>query len=126
MDDDTTMINKGKCSASEVLQFALEKKLALQPGDKDLVIMLHEIEYTLDNQKFKSTASLVVTGEDDANTAMAKTVGLPLGIAAKLILNGTIHEKGLLIPIYKSIYLPVLEELKEHGISFLEETIALN
>jgi hypothetical protein len=33
MDDDTTMINKGKCSASEVLQFALEKKLALQPGD---------------------------------------------------------------------------------------------
>jgi saccharopine dehydrogenase-like NADP-dependent oxidoreductase len=108
------------------LQFALEKKLALQPGDKDLVIMLHEIEYTLDNQKFKSTASLVVIGEDDAHTAMAKTVGLPLGIAAKLILNGTIHEKGLLIPIYKSIYLPVLEELKEHGISFLEETIALN
>jgi len=126
MDDDTTMINKGKCSASEVLQFALEKKLALQPGDKDLVIMLHEIEYTLDNQKYKSTASLVVTGEDDANTAMAKTVGLPLGIATKLIMNGTIHEKGLLIPIYKSIYLPVLEELKEHGISFLEETIALN
>jgi saccharopine dehydrogenase-like NADP-dependent oxidoreductase len=126
MDDDTTMINKGRCSASEVLQFALEKKLALQPGDKDLVIMLHEIEYTLDNNKFKSTASLVVTGEDDENTAMAKTVGLPLGIAAKLIMNGIIREKGLLIPIYKSIYLPVLEELKEHGILFMEETIALD
>jgi hypothetical protein len=41
-------------------------------------------------------------------------------------MNGTIHEKGLLIPIYKFIYLPVLEELKEYGISFLEETIALN
>src|SRR6478672_9139362 len=126
MDDDTTMINKGKCSASEVLQFALEKKLALQPGDKDLVIMLHEIEYTLDNKKFKSTASLVVTGEDDANTAMAKTVGLPLGIAAKLIMNVSISEKGLLIPVDKHIYLPVLEELKQQGIFFNEEILALD
>ncbi|HJW16553.1 MAG TPA: saccharopine dehydrogenase C-terminal domain-containing protein, partial [Flavisolibacter sp.] len=126
MDDDTTLINKGECSASDVLQFALEKKLALQPGDKDLVIMLHEIEYTLDNKKFKSTASLVVTGEDDANTAMAKTVGLPLGIAAKLILNGSISEKGLLIPVDKHIYLPVLEELKQEGIFFNEEILALD
>jgi saccharopine dehydrogenase-like NADP-dependent oxidoreductase len=125
MDDDATMINKGQCSAAEVLQFALEKKLALQPGDKDMVIMLHEIEYTLDNKKFKYTASMIVTGENDAHTAMAKTVGLPLGIAAKLILDGTINQKGLLIPVNKEIYLPVLEALNHHGISFKEEIISI-
>jgi saccharopine dehydrogenase-like NADP-dependent oxidoreductase len=121
MDDDATLINKGQCSAADVLQFALEKKLALQPGDKDMVIMLHEIEYTVDNKKFKSTASMVVTGEDDAHTAMAKTVGLSLGIAAKLIVDGTIDQKGLLMPVNKEIYLPVLEALHQHGIFFKEE-----
>jgi hypothetical protein len=51
---------------------------------------------------------------------MAKTVGLPLGIAAKLILNGTIKEKGLRLPISQEIYKAVLPELKELGISFTE------
>jgi saccharopine dehydrogenase-like NADP-dependent oxidoreductase len=125
MDDDTTIINKGHCSAADVLQFALEKKLALQPGDKDLVIMLHEIEYTIDDKKYKSTASMIVTGEDDAHTAMAKTVGLPLGIAAKLILDGTINQKGLLIPVNKEIYIPVLEVLNQYGIFFNEEIRAI-
>ncbi|RYF04158.1 MAG: hypothetical protein EOO40_11475 [Deltaproteobacteria bacterium] len=31
LDDKTTMINRGRCSPADVLQFALEKKLALQP-----------------------------------------------------------------------------------------------
>ena len=52
---------------------------------------------------------------------MAKTVGLPLGIAAKLILNGTIELTGLHIPTKKEIYEPVLKELEEHGIIFKEE-----
>ncbi len=125
MDDDKTLINKGSCSAADVLQFALEKKLSLQPGDKDLVVMLHEIEYEQDNKKYKQTASLLVTGEDDIHTAMAKTVGLPLGIAAKLILNDIIQLKGLHIPVVKEIYEPVLAELTEHNIQFKEEVVLL-
>jgi saccharopine dehydrogenase (NADP+, L-glutamate forming) len=61
---------------------------------------------------------LVVKGEDSVRTAMAKTVGLPLGIATKLILNGTIKLKGLHIPTQKEIYEPVLNELEAHGIQF--------
>ena len=53
---------------------------------------------------------------------MAKTVGLPLGIAAKLILNGTIKLTGLHIPTKKEIYEPVLKELEGNGIKFHEET----
>jgi len=125
MDDDETMINKGFCSAADVMQFVLEKKLALQPEDKDMIVMLHEIEYTVGSQKSSVRSSLVVKGENSLRTAMAKTVGLPLGIAAKLILNGTIKLTGLHIPTKKEIYEPVLKELEEHQIKFHEEIKSL-
>jgi saccharopine dehydrogenase-like NADP-dependent oxidoreductase len=121
LDDNETLVNKGECSAATILQLALEKKLALQPGDKDMVIMQHEIEFEKENKKFKTVSTLLLTGEDDVHTAMAKTVGLPLGIAAKFILNGTIHLKGLHIPTSKEIYEPVLQELKLYNIEFNEK-----
>jgi saccharopine dehydrogenase-like NADP-dependent oxidoreductase len=62
----------------------------------------------------------VVKGENNLHTAMAKTVGLPLGIAAKLILNNKIKLTGLHIPTHKEIYTPVLKELEEHGVKFKE------
>lgn len=122
LNDNETVLNKGECSAAAILQFALEKKLALQPGDKDMVIMQHEIEFEKENKNYKSTSTLLLTGNDDVRTAMAEAVGLPLGIAAKLILNGTITTKGLHIPVSKEIYDPVLGELKLHGIGFKERT----
>ena len=103
----------------------LEKKLALQAGDKDLVIMFHEIEYEQEEKKFQATSTLIVKGEDDVHTAMAKTVGLPLGIAAKLILDGQLLLKGLHIPISKELYGPVLKELSLLGIQFNEQTIEI-
>jgi hypothetical protein len=120
MDDNKTLIDKGFCSPADVLQFVLEKKLALQKNDKDMVVMLHEIGYKINNEMHKVKSSLVVKGEDSLNTAMAKTVGLPLGIAAKLILNGEIKLTGLHIPITKEIYTPVLKELKNQHIEFYE------
>lgn len=128
MDDEETKIDRGLCSAADVLQLALEKNLALQPEDKDMIVMLHEIESQTGSHESGPTpmawlvrSSLVVKGEDSLHTAMAKTVGLPLGIAAKLILNGTISLKGLHLPTKKEIYGPVLKELEEHGIKFHEE-----
>ncbi len=120
MDDVETYINKGRCSALDVLQFTLEKKLVLQPGDKDMIVMLHEISYELNNNSREIRSSLVVTGKDNLRTAMAQTVGLPLGIAAKLIMQGKISLTGLHIPVLPEIYEPVLQELEDHGIAFTE------
>ena len=120
MDDEKTIINKGFSSAADVLQFALEKKLALMPGDKDLIVMLHEIGYRLNGKEHLIQSSLMVIGEDHLRTAMAKTVGLPLGIAAKLVLKGTIKLTGVQVPILKEIYEPVLSELRSNGIVFKE------
>ena len=122
LDDKDTLVNKGFCSPADILQFALEKKLSLRPYDKDMIIMLHEIEYKVGNQKSGVRSSLMVKGEDSLRTAMAKTVGLPLGIAAKLILNGKIKLTGLHIPTAKEIYEPVLKELAVLGIQFRETT----
>lgn len=118
MDDGTTIINKGMCSAADVLQFAMEKKLSLQPTDKDMIVMLHEIEYELNGKFHSITSSLIVKGQDNLRTAMAKTVGLPLGIAARLILEGQIKTTGLHIPVIPGIYKPVLAELETNGIKF--------
>ena len=101
----------------------MEQKLALKPDDKDMIVMMHEIQSAAGNQQSSITSTLVVKGDDGLRTAMAKTVGLPLGIAAKLILNGEIKLKGLHIPTSKEIYTPVLKELEEYGIVFNEEKI---
>ncbi len=107
-------------SSADILQFRLEQKLALKPVDRDLIVMMHEIDYLLNHELHSIKSSLIVTGENNLHTAMAKTVGLPLGIAAKLILEEKINLKGLQIPTHKEIYEPVLEELALHEIKFTE------
>ena len=121
LDDKDTLVNKGFCSPADILQFAVEKKLALRPYDKDMIVMLHEIKYRAGNQESGVKSSLVVKGENNLRTAMAKTVGLPLGIAAKHILNGKIKLTGLQIPTSKEIYEPVLAELEMYDVKFQEE-----
>ncbi|MDB5229907.1 MAG: saccharopine dehydrogenase [Chitinophagaceae bacterium] len=118
--DDETMINKGRMNAAEILQFIIEKKWALSPGDKDMVLMYHEFEYILDDEIHRADSVLMIKGEDSTHTAMAKTVGLPLGIVAQLLLEGKMNERGLHVPITPAFYLPVLNELEKHGISFSE------
>ena len=123
--DNITIINKGFCSAADVLQFIIEHKLLLQQNDKDMIVMQHEIEYEEGSCKFHILSTLLVKGEDNICTAMAKTVGLPLGIAAKLIIEEKIMLRGLHIPTAKQIYKPVLKDLKNLGIEFEEQLIKL-
>ena len=108
------------CSA-DVLQFVLENKLYLMQHDKDMIVMFHEFAYEAGGRKSEIRSSLIVKGENSLHTAMAKTVGLPLGIAAKLMLDGTITTTGLHIPIVKEIYEPVLKELELFGVTFEEQ-----
>lgn len=108
-------------NSSLLLQHLLEKKLLMKPDDKDMIIMLHEIEYSINEKNEEIRSCLIVKGEDQLHTAMAKTVGLPLGIAAKLILENKIQLTGLHIPVIPEIYEPVLKELELNGIKFNED-----
>ena len=106
--------------SATILQFLLETRLVMKPQDKDMIVMLHEIEYELSGRKTNINSSLIVNGKDHRHTAMSQTVGLPLGIATKLILQGFITIKGLHIPVIPEIYEPVLSELSLSGIAFKE------
>ncbi|MEN7548394.1 saccharopine dehydrogenase C-terminal domain-containing protein [Rapidithrix thailandica] len=116
-----TPIGLKEGTPAQVLQHILEKKWALTEEDKDMIVMWHKLIYELDGKETFLTSSLVVEGDDHQNTAMAKTVGLPLAIATKLILNGKLKLKGVQYPTSPEIYHPVLEELKKAGINFVEK-----
>ncbi len=71
-------------------RFLLEKKWKMKETDKDMILMLHEFEYELNERKHILQKQSDCKGRKSLRTAMAKTVGLPLGIAAKLILENKI------------------------------------
>jgi len=105
-----------------ILQKILEEKWKLEEHDHDMIVMQHQFGYSKDNQNYLLTSDLIVKGDDNTHTAMAKTVGLPLAIVAKNLLGGKIRLTGVHIPISEEIYRPVLAELKTLGIEFSEIT----
>ena len=114
-------INFERATPAQILQELLERKFFLQAQDKDLVLMLHRFEYTLNGKKYRLESTLSVTGTDQTFTAMSKTVGLPLAIASKMILGGKFQAKGVLIPLEKEFYEPILAELETFDIKFEEK-----
>jgi saccharopine dehydrogenase-like NADP-dependent oxidoreductase len=108
-------------SPAELLQNLLEEKWLLKAGDKDMIVMQHQFEYELKGAKHKLNSSLVVIGDDEVHTAMAKTVGLPLAITIKNFLTGKFKLYGVQIPLVKEIYEPMLSELESLNIIFSEK-----
>ncbi|MCU0440059.1 MAG: saccharopine dehydrogenase NADP-binding domain-containing protein [Raineya sp.] len=111
---------KAEATPAQILQHILEQKWVLAPEDKDMIVMQHIINFEQAGDENEIISELVVIGEDNIHTAMAKTVGLPLGIACKLILAGEIKSRGVLMPIDAEMYEPVLKELEEYGVIFKE------
>lgn len=106
---------------AQALQKILEEKWTLQPDDKDMIVMYHKFGYEINGEKKQIDSTMVSIGENQKYTAMAKTVGIPVGIACLKILNNEITMPGVLRPIHKEIYQPVLKELEEYEIIFKEE-----
>ena len=115
---DHTPVPQQAQTSADILQHLLETKLAMRPADKDMIAMIHEIGYTRDGAAYTAQSSLIIEGEDSLHTAMARTVGLPLGIAAVLVLEGRIPLTGVHLPTQPIIYEPVLQELERQGIRF--------
>ena len=86
-----------------------------------MIVIQHHIEYQLNSKTHRIVSSMAIIGEDSTQTAMSMTVGLPLAIASKLILQNRISLKGVQIHIHREIYDPVMEELENYGIRFTEE-----
>jgi len=116
-------INIAEGTPAQILQVLLEEKWKLMPGDKDMIVMEHQFEYSISDLPgtlLRLKSSLVVTGKDESHTAMALTVGLPLAITVKNFLAGNFSLNGVQIPNKRVIYEPMLKELEEQGIVFHE------
>ncbi|NOQ28026.1 MAG: saccharopine dehydrogenase [Bacteroidales bacterium] len=123
---DDTKIGLSEATPAQILQKLLEEKWALDAEDKDMIAMQHQFDYVLDGKNKRITSSLVVRGKDQVHTAMSITVGIPVAIATKLFLNGVIKQKGVIVPTMKDVYEPVLKELEEYGIVFIEKETDLD
>ena len=108
---------------AQILQKILEEKWSLKPDDKDMIVMWHKFGFKIDAELHEINSSMVCIGEDQTYTAMSETVGLPVAICTKMILNGTIQLKGVQLPIHKEIYEPVLKELEEYNVVFKEKEV---
>jgi saccharopine dehydrogenase-like NADP-dependent oxidoreductase len=113
-------IEQKNASPACILEHLLLDKWGLKPEDKDMIIMKHEFDYELHGENHHLSSTLVMKGEDQVNTAMAKLVGLPMGIFVKLLMTGNYKTPGVQIPVTQDVYDPALEELSRYGVIFEE------
>jgi saccharopine dehydrogenase (NADP+, L-glutamate forming) len=118
---DQLPVGISNATPAQILQHKLEEKWKLEPDDKDMIVMQHVFDYQLKGKTFQHKSSLVVMGSDQRKTAMAITVGTPLAIATRLVLNGSIRASGVQVPTTPEFYLPILRELEQYGIQFIEQ-----
>jgi hypothetical protein len=118
MNDEGITINKGLCSAADVLEFMIERKLRFTGDDADMSILLHEVEYEMNGRQFSTTRRLVVKGQGRfaAGDIVSAVI---IGIAVKLVLTNEITLRGLHIPVKPHIYEPIMEQLAVYGVKFV-------
>ncbi len=119
--NDEKKIGIENATPAQALQKILSDKWTLAEDDKDMIVMHHKFGYEFKGEKKQIESTMVHIGKDQNQTAMAKTVGLPVAIATLAILNGKINTPGVQIPISKEVYEPILKELELHGIVFTEK-----
>ena len=110
-------------SPAQCLQKILMDSWTLEEDDKDMIVMYHKFGYELNGKTHQIDSNMICIGDDQTYTSMAKTVGLPVAIAAIKILNGDIKTPGVQLPIRREVYEPILKELSAYGINFTETEV---
>lgn len=121
---DESPVGLSEGTPAQILEHILKKKWSMQPNERDMIAMLHKFDYEQDGQRRLLQSHMVMEGSDAIHTAMSKTVGLPVGIAAKLLLTGVIRRRGVVLPVTPDLYTPILAELEPYGIRFEEQQLS--
>ncbi|XP_058047317.1 alpha-aminoadipic semialdehyde synthase, mitochondrial isoform X1 [Ahaetulla prasina] len=111
-------------SIVDALAKHMEAKLSYGSGERDMIVMRNEIGIKHPSGHLEDKyINLVVYGDDKGYSAMAKTVGYPTAIAAKMILEGEINSKGMIVPLTKDIYGPILKHIQAEGIAYTTQSV---
>lgn len=106
----------------DIFAYLLAHKLRYLPYERDMVILSHEVIAKLPGPMAPEevhTSLLITYGTSNAS-AMARTVGLPVAIAALNVLDGKVSMRGVQGPGDRSVYEPVLKGLEEIGLGMKE------
>jgi len=110
----------------DFLDKLLGPQLEYKDDEKDLTAMINIFEGVKDSKKIRFTSTMLI--ERDLETgimAMSKGVGYTASIAARMIANGDIKEKGVLSPLKHIPFAKFKNELEKRGITIKEETTVL-
>jgi saccharopine dehydrogenase (NADP+, L-glutamate forming) len=122
---DAKLGKNARATPLDTLCAALEERCQFAPGERDLVFLQHKFAIiNKDGSKEIRTSTLVENGDPNGYSAMAKTVGVPCGVATCMVLDGRISKKGILAPMEWDIVEPLMEELKKtYDIELTEKTL---
>ncbi|KAJ7758520.1 Saccharopine dehydrogenase-domain-containing protein [Mycena maculata] len=107
-------------SPLDIFAYLLTFKLHYLPHERDMVILAHEVIAHRPGMPDEVHHSSLITYGTPKATAMARTVGLPVAIAALNVLDGKVAIRGVVGPTDPSIYRPVLRGLEEAGLGMKE------
>lgn len=106
----------------DVLTARMLEKMRYEEGERDMLVMHHEFIARYPGRQEEITSTMVDYGIPGGDSSMARSVGLPAAIASRLVLEGKITRKGVVVPVTPDIYEPVLAELDDMGIQLEEVT----
>jgi saccharopine dehydrogenase-like NADP-dependent oxidoreductase len=104
----------------DVMAAQMLERCSFAANERDLIVLQHEFVINGAKGERKLFSTLVDFGIPGGDSAMARTVSLPVAIATRLILAGRIAERGVIAPVSPASYQPILGELESHGIRCLE------
>lgn len=104
----------------------MAQKMTHGDEDRDLVVMRHYFVFEdKDGRRWKHNSTLIDSGQSfksGGQSLMSQTVGITTAIGTRMILEGKIKRRGVLSPIYKDVYEPIMKELERFGIMMVEES----
>lgn len=116
--DNTWIEGIREITPATVAQLVMEDRFLPDAVDTDTVVMQHHLEYEFREDQYEFSATLIMNGENQKDSALAKIIGFTCGATVKTVLLKSLEMGGVHVPIMKEIYDPVLNELEDLGIAF--------
>jgi len=117
---DKLVIKKG--TFIDCLCEVMQEKMKYQPHEKDMIVLHHIFGIEWPDGKLENRTSTLIVRGDALASAMARTVGFPVAIASELLMQGSVSSRGVIGPISKDIYVPLLKTLANEGIQFIHNS----
>ena len=119
---DNQQIPDGINTHLDALCSLFEQKLQYAPGERDMIVMHHEFIAEYPDRKEKITSTMIDFGIPNGDSSMSRTVALPVAIASRIILDGSMKLVGVHRPVMPEVYAPILKELESLDIK-LEDRV---